>query len=131
MAILYSDQDQNTQAEKAYDEALEIRRTLAKTNPDVYQPDVAMTLNNLAILYSKQNQNTQAEEAYDEALEIRRTLVKTNADVYGIDLANTLVMGVDLFNKPKSNLDEARRLLERFEPTARIQELFSYIEQLK
>jgi hypothetical protein len=35
----------------AYEEALEIRRTLAKTNPDAYLSEMAMALNNLGSLY--------------------------------------------------------------------------------
>ncbi|SFV89327.1 hypothetical protein MNB_SUP05-SYMBIONT-5-542 [hydrothermal vent metagenome] len=128
LARLYSNQNQNTQAEKSYDKALEIYRTLAKTNPDVYQPNVATTLNNLAVLYRNQNQNTQAEKAYDEALEIYQTLAKTNLDVYGIDLARALITGVTLFDAPKSNLDDAQRFLEHFEPTAHIERLLEIIE---
>jgi len=37
-------------AEEAYQEALSIRRELAKANPEAYLPDVARTLNNLANL---------------------------------------------------------------------------------
>jgi hypothetical protein len=52
---------------------LEIYRTLAKTNPDAYLSEMAMTLNSLGLLYSDNNAHTKAQNAYEEALEIRRT----------------------------------------------------------
>jgi hypothetical protein len=55
---------------------LEIYRTLAKTNPDAYLSEVAMTLNGLGLLYHSNNAHTKAQSAYEEALEIRRTLAK-------------------------------------------------------
>jgi hypothetical protein len=41
----------HTKAQSAYEEALEIYRTLAKTNPDAYLSEMAMTLNGLGLLY--------------------------------------------------------------------------------
>ena len=38
-------------AAEFYQEALTIRRTLANTNREAYQPDVATTLNSLVVLY--------------------------------------------------------------------------------
>ena len=38
-------------AEQGYQEALQIRRELARANPQTYLPDVAMTLINLGIFY--------------------------------------------------------------------------------
>jgi tetratricopeptide (TPR) repeat protein len=58
----------------AYEEALEIYRTLAKTNPDAYLSEMAMTLNSLGIVYRVNNAHTKAQSAYEEALEIYRTL---------------------------------------------------------
>ena len=55
LAILYSDTQRHVEAEKAYQEALELRRKLARANPAAYEPDMATTLNNLAILYSTPN----------------------------------------------------------------------------
>ena len=52
------------QAEAAYQEALQIRRELAKTNPATYQEDVASTLNNLGLLYSTTQRLKVAEAAY-------------------------------------------------------------------
>jgi len=73
----------------------------------------SMTLNNLAAFYADDSsKRKEAEEAYVEALQIYRALAKENRAVYARDCANILVMGVDLFGAPKTNLDEASRLLE-------------------
>ena len=55
-------------AEKAYQEALEIRRKLAQENPQTFLSDVGMTLNNLAVLQRAKNEFDKAEKAYQEAL---------------------------------------------------------------
>jgi hypothetical protein len=36
LGLLYSDNNAHTKAQNAYEEALEIYRTLAKTNPEAY-----------------------------------------------------------------------------------------------
>jgi Ca-activated chloride channel homolog len=69
---------------------LEIRRSLAKKNPDVYLPDVAKTLNKLGNLSSNENRKAEARQQYEEALEIRRSLAKKNPDVYLSEVAATL-----------------------------------------
>jgi tetratricopeptide (TPR) repeat protein len=75
-------------AEKSYQEALEIRRKLAKVNPQTYLPDVGMTLNNLANLQKAKNEFEKAEKSYQEALEIVRKLAEVNPEVYSISYAN-------------------------------------------
>jgi len=80
-------------AERWYKEALDIRRQLAKDNPAVYLPDVAMTLNNLGNLVSDDTQRrAEAETLYKEALDIRRQLAKDNPAVYLPKVANTLIV---------------------------------------
>jgi hypothetical protein len=49
--LLYHGNNAHTKAQNAYEEALEIRRTLAKTNPDAYLSEMAMALNNLGSLF--------------------------------------------------------------------------------
>jgi tetratricopeptide (TPR) repeat protein len=82
LGLLYSDNNAHTKAQNAYEEALEIYRTLAKTNPDTYLSEMAMTLNSLGIVYRVNNAHTKAQSAYEEALEIYRTLAKTNPNAY-------------------------------------------------
>jgi len=57
-------------AEEAYQEALSIRRELAKANPEAYLPDVAGTLKTWSLLYRATQRMKAAEEAYQEALSI-------------------------------------------------------------
>jgi tetratricopeptide (TPR) repeat protein len=80
LGLLYNDNSAHKKAQSAYEEALEIYRTLAKTNPDTYLSEIAMTLNSLGLLYSDNNAHTKAQSAYEGALEIYRTLAKTNPD---------------------------------------------------
>ena len=77
-------------AEKEYQEALGIRRELAKTTPEAYLPNVAMTLNNLANLHRNTHDFEAAETEYQEALAIYRELAKTTPEVYLPDVAMTL-----------------------------------------
>ena len=78
------------EAEAAYQEALDISRQLAKTNPAAYQPDVAMTLNNLGVLYYTTQRLKEAEAAFQEALDSYRQLAKTNPAAYQPYVAATL-----------------------------------------
>lgn len=67
-----------------YYQALEIRRGLASTNPDLFLPSVAQTLNNLAgyqELHLKDT--TNAEKNYLEAINIMRSLVVNNPEYLG------------------------------------------------
>ncbi|TQV61774.1 MAG: tetratricopeptide repeat protein [Sulfurovum sp.] len=98
-------------AKKYYTEALKIRRALAKTNPSVYTPDVAMTLNNLAILERAENHNDKARGYYNEALEKYRDLAKTNPNAFEIDYARTLIIGVYLLREDRGALEEAKKIL--------------------
>ncbi|MBP5421513.1 MAG: tetratricopeptide repeat protein [Paludibacteraceae bacterium] len=90
LAVLHSDCNRFEIAESEYREALEIRRKLAKDNPDAFLPDVATTLNNLGNLHRDLNRFEIAEVEYQEALEIRRKLAKDNPDAYLPDVAMTL-----------------------------------------
>ncbi len=81
--------NQMQEAEEQYREALTIRRRLAETNPAAYEPDVAMTCNNLAALCYSTNRMAEAEEQYREALAIYRRLAETNPAAYEPDVAMT------------------------------------------
>jgi tetratricopeptide (TPR) repeat protein len=89
LAILHSEQNNNDEALKEYEEALQIYRALAETNPNTYMPDVAMTLNNLAVLHKNQNNNDEALKEYEEALQIRYSFAESNPQVYKIDIAQS------------------------------------------
>jgi tetratricopeptide (TPR) repeat protein len=51
LAVLHRAKNELESALQEYEEALEIRRELAKENPSAYLPDVAMTLINIGIYY--------------------------------------------------------------------------------
>ena len=79
---LYSDLKKFEDAEKAYTEALNSYKDLAKKSPDAYLPDVAMTQNNLGILYNNLGKFEDAEKAYTEALNSYKDLAKKSPDAY-------------------------------------------------
>jgi tetratricopeptide (TPR) repeat protein len=62
-----------TEAEKAYVEALEIKKKLVKTNPASYLPDLAQTFNNMAYFYNYTKRSEKAKKAYFKALGIYQT----------------------------------------------------------
>ena len=90
LAILYSDTQRFSDAEKMHKESLEIYRRLAKDNPSAYEPYVAHSLNSLAILYSDTQRFSEAEKMYNESLAIRRRLAKDNPSAYEPDVATSL-----------------------------------------
>jgi len=104
LGALYASIRKFDEAEKVLAEALQLRRALAKTNPDAYNPDLGMTLNNLGILHSDTGRFEEAGEAYGEALQLNRALAKTNHDAYNPNLAMTL-----------NNLGNLHLNMERFE----------------
>ena len=74
-----------------YNEALTLRRQLAKDNPAVYLLNVATTLNNLGTLVAADSQRRkEAETLYTEALNSYRELAKDNSAVYPPYVAMTL-----------------------------------------
>ncbi|MCC6723879.1 MAG: tetratricopeptide repeat protein, partial [Saprospiraceae bacterium] len=61
------------EAERAYVEALGIRRKLSEKNPDAFLPDVAMTLNNLGVFYETLKNYPKALDHYEVALRTYQT----------------------------------------------------------
>jgi tetratricopeptide (TPR) repeat protein len=91
-------------AVEAYEEALAIYRQLAQQQPQVYEPYLATTLNNLGNALSDLRRLEAAVEAYQQALAIRRRLAQQQPQVYEPYLATTL-----------NNLGNALRGLRRLE----------------
>ena len=83
-------QNQFLKAAHYYEKALEIRRRLANSNPQAYEPDVAATLNNLADLYRETRRFTESEAMYKEALEIYRRLAESSPQFYNPFVAKVL-----------------------------------------
>jgi len=76
--------------EKLYYLALAQRHQLARTDPQEYMPDLAMTLNNTAELMRKTRNFNGAKPHLQEALEIYRRLARSQPDTYMPALATTL-----------------------------------------
>ena len=88
-SLLYATNDLK-QTQDYYEEALEIRRELAKKNPKAYNSYVAMTLNNLVILYLELKKKGDAEKAYQGAHDIYQKLAGRHPGAYEIDYAGQL-----------------------------------------
>ena len=89
-ARLLQDFNHMKDAADLYTEALEVYRRLAAASPEAYEPDVALTLNNLAILQDNLRRYAEAEGNYTEALEIRRRLAAASPEAYEPNVADTL-----------------------------------------
>jgi tetratricopeptide (TPR) repeat protein len=100
--MLYSDTGHFADADKAYSEALTIRRDLAAHNPGAYRPDVAGTLNNLGVLYLKTVRLADADKAYSEALTIYRDLLPDNP-AYASRIASLTKLLANLRGKSASS----------------------------
>lgn len=85
-AVLLQKQNQFRKAARVYEDNLELLRELAQKNPDAYEPDVAMTLNNLGNLYSDTQRFADAEKAYLEALGFYKKFAEKNPTVYQKDV---------------------------------------------
>ena len=67
---------------------------MAKANPDVFQPDVAESLNDLALLHIDLRQAASAEREIEEAIAINRGFWLKNPAVFGDPLARNLIVYV-------------------------------------
>ncbi|MEO0445819.1 MAG: tetratricopeptide repeat protein, partial [Verrucomicrobiota bacterium] len=113
---------------EAYEEALEKYRELARKRPEVYEPDVAMTLNNLGNVLSDLSELERSREAYEEAVHLyeragereERALLPERQRALqnlGLILRNPeLPGGMDLL-RAKENFERARLLTERIRGT--------------
>jgi CHAT domain-containing protein/tetratricopeptide (TPR) repeat protein len=88
----------------AYEEALGLYRRLAHAQPEVYEPFVAATLNNLGAALQELRRYEAALAAYEEAEGLYRLLEAAQPGVYAPDLARTL-----------TNKGNALRELRRYE----------------
>jgi tetratricopeptide (TPR) repeat protein len=98
-------------AREAYGESLAIYRELVKSEPGVYRPSLAGTLDNLGAVLSDLNETRAARAALEEALAIHRELAASEPGVYRPDVALTLNnLGTVL-----SDLNEKRTAREVYE----------------
>jgi tetratricopeptide (TPR) repeat protein len=92
LAIRLSEIGRRADALAPAQEAVEIRRALAKLNPDAFQPDLASSLNNLANRLSEMGRRADALAPAQEAVELYRALAKLNPDAFQPALAMSLGM---------------------------------------
>jgi hypothetical protein len=78
------------EAEVSYQEALIIRRDLAKANPQVYRKDLADTLAKIAVWYFKQDKKTATRQYFDESIPIYRELWQAYPELYAENLSANL-----------------------------------------
>jgi tetratricopeptide (TPR) repeat protein len=71
-------------------EAVDLYRKLAQTNPAAYNPDLAGSLNNLGAMLSELGRREEALSPTQEAVELYRKLAQTNPAAYNPDLAGSL-----------------------------------------
>ena len=74
-------------ARSHYEEVLHTFRELSKQSPEIYKPNVVITLNNLGILLEEINELKQAQACYEEAIQVSRELAKQIPEVYNSDVA--------------------------------------------
>ena len=78
-----ADSQRRKEAETLYTEALILRRELAKDNPAVYLPDVAMTLGAFGMAYLNWNEPTHALPLLQESAELFAPLAQQAPGVFG------------------------------------------------
>ena len=86
-----TEQSRMEEARRHLEQALAMRRGLARTNPETYLPDMAVTLNNLANLERIENNVDEARRYYEESLQIHTQLARQNQDPYPADRAQALI----------------------------------------
>ena len=75
------------EAEKYYLKAIAIREKFAESDPERFNPDLAMSYNNAGNFYSDQGQPQKAEGYYLKAIAIREQLAESNPERFNPDLA--------------------------------------------
>ena len=79
---MYRDTQRYEESEEMCLSAMEIYRRLAAVNPQVYEPGLARTQNNLGNLYRDTQRYEESEEMYLSALEVYQRLTAVNPQVY-------------------------------------------------
>lgn len=90
-----------------YEEALQITRSLAQSNPQVFLPYVAKTLNNLAVLHRTQNELEQAQVEYEETLQIYQSLAQSSPQAFLPYVAKTL-NNLAVLHRAQNELEQAQ-----------------------
>ena len=105
-----------TNAEKHYQQCLEISRRLEQENPKKHLSDITKNLNNLALIHQNLNEFPKALKEFEEDLDICRKLAAENPGKYLPDVATTLNNLAILH----SEINEYPKALEGFEEALNI-----------
>ena len=82
-------QNQFAEAETYYKIYIKKQLLLSKTNPQIYEPDLAICYNNLGNLYYKSHRFGESEQMHKLSLEISKHLADTNPQTYEPNLAES------------------------------------------
>ena len=99
-------------ARQYYDLALNAARKLAIENPDMYEPLLAKTLNNIALLYTETSDATKAESLFEESLSLFKRLAAIDADIYQPYMASTLNNMAVFYSANGSDVKKVEQLLQ-------------------
>ncbi len=93
-AILYNRRGRLAEAIELVRQGIDIFRELAHTNGrELYEPDLAVALNNLSNYLSRDNKHNEALTTVLEAIAILRKLANDNPRVFSVQLAEALYNG--------------------------------------
>ena len=104
-------------------EATKLYRTLAEHNPAAYNPDLAMSLNNLASYQAESGQQREALKTAQEATKLYRTLAEHNPAAYTLNLTKSLNTYADILEWSSNTKEAARIRQERDEVLKRMKEM--------
>ena len=105
------------QSRKYYDRALKAARKMAAENPELYEPLLAKTLNNIALLYTENADVAAAEPLLQESLALFKRLSSTDESTYSPYVASTLNNMAVLYS---GNIDNASRVEQLLQETLNI-----------
>ena len=118
-----SRRNRHGEAERIHHKALKFQRELAENNPEVYLPEVGLTLRYLGNLVAlERDRRKEAEEFLQEALDIYRKLAKSNPHEYLAEVANTL----ELLGGVNMHWKQPQKALRYFRESGK---LYSFLTQ--
>lgn len=106
LAVLHREIGYYDEAEREFQEALTIYRSLANTTSGEYLDDVARVLTNLGSLHKELTRYDKAEEEYQEALTIYRALANTTTGESLGEMAITRIQLGELYFTLKGEYSE-------------------------
>ena len=107
----------------------EIQKRLVEKNADAYEPELAMSCNNVGTFYAIQGQPGKAEKYFLAAIEIRERLVEKNAAAYEPALA-TSYLSYYILKEDKTYLDKAYEIAKRRQDDPRCKKIVEFVESM-